>query len=592
MRLIVAIVLLAISTLSLAVGIAERTVLSDPETIERTIVTDTQAPATIISGSSLVAYPGRQTITVTGSVEGFVPNPEGGGVVKASTDRVFAAYGKTLDVMAWLAPGRHTKVSYDALTDSLVLLPRSGETFLPDPEGSDLWFAEFSGEQEISFSLAGTEDITVLLMSDGVLPAPHTITVSWPGATEAPWILAALIIGVLTLIAGLGVSVNAFVTWRKRRGPRRTRTRYVRPPRRPKARPEKRPQPSAPKKHGRRAAPFIAVPFAGSLILGLGACTPPMETVIEETPQTSVVAPNPAVTEIQFANIMARVATQIQAADGELSVNLLDPRVTEPTLSARRVSYTVTRADSEAGRLMPIPSTPIRLVVPQQTAGWPRSVFGIIQDEQDLDSPSLGVVLRQEDPRSQYKLTYAVVLNPQVELPALPAASIGAARLGGDSKLIRVTPRDLLVHYADVANNGSASPHAGEFSLATDTLYSQMGPEALELRQESFGATVEVSWTTEATDTEIVAFSTADAGAIVLGTLRQVERVEPIQSGAAVNSSIGIRALTSLSQSRRGFDVDSEAQILFYVPPVGSEDGIRVLGYTYNLVAAREVANE
>jgi len=78
-RLIVAIVLLAISTLSLAVGIAERTVLSDPETIERTIVTDTQAPATIISGSSLVAYPGRQTITVTGSVEGFVPNPEGGG---------------------------------------------------------------------------------------------------------------------------------------------------------------------------------------------------------------------------------------------------------------------------------------------------------------------------------------------------------------------------------------------------------------------------------------------------------------------------------------------------------------------------------
>ena len=77
-----------------------------------------------------------------------------------------------------------------------------------------------------------------------------------------------------------------------------------------------------------------------------------------------------------------------------------------------------------------------------------------------------------------------------------------------------------------------------------------------------------------------------------MGTLRQVERVEPVQSGATVNSSIGIRALTSLSQSSVGFDVDSDVQILFYVPPVGSEEGVRVLGYTYSLVAAREVGNE
>jgi len=49
-RLIVAIVLLAVSTVTLAIGIAERTVFSEPTTIERTIVSDTQAPATIVSG--------------------------------------------------------------------------------------------------------------------------------------------------------------------------------------------------------------------------------------------------------------------------------------------------------------------------------------------------------------------------------------------------------------------------------------------------------------------------------------------------------------------------------------------------------------
>jgi Holliday junction resolvasome RuvABC ATP-dependent DNA helicase subunit len=119
-----------------------------------------------------------------------------------------------------------------------------------------------------------------------------------------------------------------------------------------------------------------------------------------------------------------------------------------------------------------------------------------------------------------------------------------------------------------------------------------MGPEAMALRQESFGETVGVTWSTSTTDREIVAFSTANGGAIVLGTLRQVERVAPVQSGAAVNSSIAIRALTSLSQSSVGFDVDSDVQILWYVPSVGSEEGIRVLGYAYNLVAAREVGNE
>jgi len=303
-------------------------------------------------------------------------------------------------------------------------------------------------------------------------------------------------------------------------------------------------------------------------------------------------APNPVVTEQQFANIMARVAKQILAADGELSVNVLDPRVTEPTLSARRVAYLTTRTDSEAGALLPIPATPVRLVVPQQTTAWPRSVFGIIQDEQDLESPSLGVVLRQEDPRSNYKLTYAVVLNPQVQLPDLPSVSLGAPKLGPDSKLTRISPTELLLHYSDVVNNGGESPFVDEFALSADTLYSQMGPEAMALRQESFGETVGVTWSTSTTDREIVAFSTANGGAIVLGTLRQVERVAPVQSGAAVNSSIAIRALTSLSQSSVGFDVDSDVQILWYVPSVGSEEGIRVLGYAYNLVAAREVGNE
>ena len=289
---------------------------------------------------------------------------------------------------------------------------------------------------------------------------------------------------------------------------------------------------------------------------------------------------------------MSKVAAQIQLADEELSINTAAVRMAEPSLEARRANYIVKRVDAESGSLLSIPSSPIRLVLPQQTQTWPRTVFGIIQDEGDQESPSLGVVLRQETPRSLYQLTYSIVLSPQVQLPDLPAATLGAAKLSRDSKLTRIAPLDVLDHYSQVVNEGVSNQFATEFALATDPLFAVLGPDAQALRQESFGEAVEVTWEVTPLDTEIVAFGTADGGALVMGTLREVERVVPLQSGAAVNASILVRALTSLSQSVRGFEVQSNIQVLWYVPPVGSDEGIRVLGSTYNLVGAKEVDNE
>jgi hypothetical protein len=593
-RFVVALILLALSTASLSVGIAQRTVFDEPDTIVRTVEPGTQAPATIIAGSELMAFPGRQTLTVTGGVSARVPDASGTGFERVESSSVFVAYGRTVDVMAWLSPGRHTKISYDAVADTFQSLPRSGELYLPNPRGSDLWFQEFSAAESVTFSLAARDDVTVLIMTDGLLPAPPVISIAWPRATEAPWILALIVVGVLSMVAGFVTLALAWAGWQKSQRPKRRNTRRMKPPRRATRPAKQSVRPTSVKKHGRRAARLLALPLAGIVLIGAGGCASeaPVANEQSEESEPEVQAPYPAVTEQQFATIMSRIGAQIVAGDEELSVNTLGVRVADPTLSARRAAYIVARADAESAAISPIPASPIRLVVPQQTQTWPRSVFGIIQDEQDVESPSLGVVIRQETPRSPYLLTYAVVLNPQVQLPDLLSASIGAPKLSADSKLTATAPSELLLHYADVVNNGADSPFAGEFALASDALYGQVGPDALALRQESFGDAVSVRWTTSVTDREIVAFSTADGGAIVLGTLQQTERVAPVQAGATVNSSIGIRALTSLSQSALGFDVDSHVQVLWYVPPVGSEEGIRVLGYTYSLIGAREVSNE
>jgi hypothetical protein len=499
-----------------------------------------------------------------------------------------------VDVLAWVSPARHTQLRYDALADSFVTLPRSGSDIsLPDPRGSDLWFQEFGELGSLSVAASVPADVSVLIMSDGQLPASGTVTVAWPVVNESIWSIILIVLGIVALAFGLSFVILSFVHWRKTRGPRRKKTKR---PSRPRRIYKAEPRSSVKPRGRRRAMQFVALPLAGFIGLGMAGCQNPVPDSQGETtnPLGEVVtqAPYPAVTELQFSQILTKVSENIQAGDDELSINTLGDRVMEPTLQARRAAYIIKRVDAESGFLTPVPASPVRLVLPQQTSSWPRSVFGIIQDEADLDSPSLGVVLRQESPRENYRLSYAVVLAPQVQLPDLPSASVGAAKLSKDSKLTLVSPAEVLEHYSDVINNGPDSPYAESFSLATDRLYALLGPTAQALRQESFGDSVEVNWNTVPTDAEIVAFATADGGALVLATLQETETVSPLQSGATVNASVAVRALTSLSQSGSGFDVLSNIQILWYVPPIGSEDGIQVLGYTYSLVEAKEVDGE
>jgi hypothetical protein len=590
-RVIVAIVLLSVSVITLGFGIAQRTALGDNSLIDRPVVMDTTAPATIIHGTDLAAYPGRVTLSVGGSVSARVRT--GDDVAVVTSERVFIAYGRTVDVMAWLSPGRHTQLLFDPLADGFIVLPRAGQDLtLPDPVGSDLWFQEYSEDGQISVSFSIPEDVSVLIMSDGTLPAPPNITVSWPLVTDSLVSLALIAVGIGSMVAGFVIMLIHYLVWRKNRGPRRRMTKRPQAPRGSYRHPRR----SAGQPRGRRSARFVALPLAGAVLWGATACVPePAQVEVEETEsqiQAPLVVPYPAVTELQFSSIMAKIAAQIQAADEELAVNLLADRVGEPTLAARRAAYIIKRADPTSGTLTPILASPIRLVLPQQTSTWPRSVFGIIQDEDDLESPSVGVVLSQESPRSDYRLSYALVLAPQVQIPNLPSASLGSARLSPDSKLIRLSPIEVAEQYADVINQGTASPYSPGFALATDRLFIQLGPEAAALRQESFGNTVDVDWETTPTENEVVAFATADGGALVMATLQEIETVTPSQTGASVNSSIAVRALTSLSQSTRGFEVSSNIQVLWYVPPVGSDEGIRVLGYTYSLVGAKEVDSE
>ena len=57
----------------------------------------------------------------------------------------------------------------------------------------------------------------------------------------------------------------------------------------------------------------------------------------------------------------------------------------------------------------------------------------------------------------------------------------------------------------------------------------------------------------------------------------------PIEAGAAVNPSGRVKALTGLAISTKGVTATYDVQLLFFVPPVGSDEKIVLLGYSYGL---------
>jgi hypothetical protein len=580
-RLLSAIIVLMLSVASLAVGIALRTVWAGPDTLVKTIEIDHTAPAIVIPGSTLVSNPGRQTVTVLDNT-----NNEAG---------ITLVYGRTVDLMGWLRPARFTTVLTDSTTGELYAAPRLGsQSRVPNPLNSDLWLEQFHEQGALKASLTGDQDISVAVFMDGSYPAPGTIQLSWPLDNVSPLAGFLVAAGILALVIGVVLLVMVLTDVRRRRGPRQKLPKAPkrRSPRAAMGQRRTTSQPSRGRRRMRRTA--LAMPVIG--VLALGACAPastaePAATVDDTATTLDVtpLAPYPAVTQAQFQRILERIANHVLMADQALDGDMLSQRLSDPALSMRGAQYILRGYDSDLGQISPIPTSPIRLLVPQQTREWPRTVFAIVQQGAEANSPAVGIVLRQETARTNYQLIYEVLLAPDVVLPAMPLVDIGSPRLARDSKLLPVSPEDTIAHYGAVLSDGPDAQAWSEFDVLTDNLYALVGPDGQALRQESFGSDLEMDLSIEPTDQQIVALATRDGGALVFGVLRETETVRPVESGAAINATPAVRAITGEPQSSIGFEASYDMHIVWYVPAVGSDEKIRVVGYSYGLVDAAEL---
>jgi hypothetical protein len=585
-RFVLAIISFVIAAGMIVYGVGQRTFLALPDEVSVTKVVTADAPVTIIDGATLNSFEGSQTLTITGP------------------DRVFAAYGRTADVLAWVGDTDYTALSLDTGTGKLTTKNVHGKASkVPDPNGSDLWFDDFVKNKTLRVTVNVPEDISFIIVSDGVKPAPASIKVAWPIDNSTPWSGPLIVGGAVALLIGLGFLFWATNHMRSGHGPRRKPQKMPRLPRQRslkqgrKALGQDRKAIDDPARGRRRGMIAIPVVLVGLFALsgcsasywpdfGLRPATP--TPTASQAPEASHLDP-PAVTVRQVERIVARVSAVAATADTKRDATLIATRFDEAALQLRLANYTIRGADGGVPAPGAIPQGPVKLTLPQQTGTWPRTVLAVIQDDKDAKVPPVALFLVQKEPRENYKVAYAITLEPSATLPDVAPANVGASRLGADSGVLKLSPTDVALAYGEILEKDVDADSFALFQAKGDSLRAAVGIEAKKAAAAALPSTAKISYGHAIGPADAISLAANDAGAIVAVNLNETTTVAPVEAGAAVNPTGSVKALSGIAVSTKGVIATYGDQLLFYVPPAGSNAKIVLLGYTQGLVTVTEV---
>ncbi len=632
MRFVWAVLAFVLATLLIGAGIAQRTVFLGPKTQQTPLTVEEPAAYTLIDGAVLRTQAGAQTLLVRGEHE------------------IFAAYGRTHDLQAWLAdaaynaitveedgeivisavapalaPEEETEtedseestaegtVAEEAEADAAEEAPQPGRPGR-DPAGSDLWLDEFTNEDLLIADMQLPEGMSVLIARDGVEDAPTDIVVSWPLDNSTPWAGPLLVAGGLLMAVGVVLYVLAIRFQRRGRGPRRKGPGPL-PPTEPidmeLVRAEERAaltdgkKPETPATRRRRLR--IALPALGMATVLLAGCSAdswPRLTATDTpspSPSPTVIAPEnqqaPAVTEAQAVRILQKLAASVAEADEARDAELLGSRMTGMPLAERTTNYTLRESIEDHPAPSPIPTGKIEILLPQASEGWPRTVLIVSEDaaEEGAEAPAPPVVLVmvQETPWDAYKISYLADTQAAAKVPELAPAWLGTQLIPPATPFLSISPEQVSVAFGDVVDKGEESEYYGLFDEAALALASSVQESRQTVVQgladANAASTSQTAFSTRPTGNDPVALGTFDSGAIVAVDLLDTEQVTPTTPDAVIRigeNNVIARTLTGVSESAKGVDTRYSLQLFFAVPSQGSNEPVRLLAAHQAILSA------
>ena len=585
MRFVAAIVSFVIAFGLIALGIAQRTVFVPPDHVTASTVLTTDARVTVIDSTTLKSLAGSQTVDLSGS------------------KKVFAAYGRTEDVLAWVGKASYNKIGFNKATAKLTnKLVKGTQTNVPNPDGSDLWLGQYSQANDLNFTVNVPADISIVVVSDGTDPAPSHVSIRWPLDNRTPWSGPLIVGGFLFLLIGVALYLWAFIHMRRSKGPRRKAPKMPKVPRQRSYKVRKpRAATAAPgRRSRRRMIAVVPVVLIGTLALsgcsadlwpdfsGSSTPTPSTSATVSKVPAGADVLP-PVVTVPQLKVIVSRIAAVAAKADAALDPELAKTRFTGAALELRTANYAIRKVDSTYAPATPIPTEKIDVTLPQSTNTWPRTVFTVVTTPSNKTAPPVALTLVQATPRDEYKVAYEVSLEASTVLPKMAPADVGATRLPPDSKFLVMAPSALALGYGDILEKGPESPFIKQFDTSKDALIGLIGLDARKKQQAALPPTAAMSFANSNGAAEIIALGSNDAGAIVATSLNETVTVKPVEAGAAVNPEGAVKSLSGITGTTKGTTAVYGDQLLFYVPPVISKDKVVLLGFATGLISAKEL---
>jgi hypothetical protein len=564
MRFLIAATLFIVSISFLLLGLAQRTIWAPPSVFAVNLVGQESQPYLIIPAEALAMMPGEATISVSG-----------GGPV-------FLAAGKDVDVQAWVASTSHSIVESSVDTQTLRVIDKPGTGDFISPVGSDLWLSEFSAESLGQLVVPAGQDLSVLVASDGLTPAPERVRVSWPTENSTTVSDIFLSVGLGLLIIAIFFNILALGKMIRNRGPRR---KLPKAPQGPRYKPKNKGY-DLPRRGRRSANNKIALlPVSASLVLALSGCSvtelPQTSPTPSESPTVSVVDEiKPALTPEQVSRILADIERVVTEADTSGETGLLQTRVEGPALIFREANYELRSKSPDVLPLPPISTSVVSITMISKTEEWPRSLIVVTGEGDELPQT---LVIQQLSPREPYKLLYNMALLPGVQFPDVAAASQGSIPVELDSQFLKISPFSLAPSYGDLIDNGPVSEFFSQFDLSTDKFYEQIAQTQKDQTESLDEATTVFSH--ELGDTNVISLTTSDSGAIVALMMVDTWEIKPTSRNSAVTVSGDELLLLGVEGSRSGVKTRYGNMLLFYVPLASSDQQIRLLGATQSLLS-------
>jgi hypothetical protein len=553
-----------------AVGVVQHVNQIPPSEVRVLAERNPTSPLLFLPSSVVTAYGGSPTLIVNDS------------------GPVSVFYGRESDLRAWLSelPFSEGRLIVDdsSETVSFAEVERQGLD-VANPLGADLWMAEFGGNSRLQLTLPNHPELAALVASDGVAPSPREIELIWKLPSVEVMVPPIIWVGLGLMFLGALMALIFFILDFKNNGPRRRR---IRPPKRPKlfAKYRTRSQVDlSPQlgRRGQRATGGAAMVLGASLML-TGCAAEVANPLLSPNPSPKPEALTSSLTVEQMDRIIRQTVAVVDEADQALDRESLQQRLAGPALELRTAAYTLARQTEEQTPPTPLVASPVVLRLPAATDSWPRTFMAVTQGG---ETGSQLLAFRQESARDPYYLWYYTSLLPGQQFPDIATPEAGAVALDPDNSLLLHSPQSVVQIVGSIVDEGFNSPFALSIDFRNPYL-SAITKYQSSLQQSLADANITISH--DLGDFEPILLSTLDGGALLCLKAVDTYRIEPKESGDAISISGDEALLLGAEASASGFETSYGAMLLFYIPTVGSNEQIRLLGATQGLVGVKNLA--